>query len=289
MRCLMPLMVVAAASMLSGCVNWADFGKGGAGEDYPSADGQAAAVPVVNDERELRQEFNDDLRHLDVLVLQGARNCFPASVHLAELRENRIAREIAGEFYQDAATARVAHRRDLQRIERKLKVIERDTNCWDPIDVPQSEVLAVSQSSISAAAFDEINDSTDSTVAMAEKLFRLLNSDNQFALNSDQINPKYADNLTSACAILETSPDIKLNVVGHSDASGKADENDSLSFRRARAVVEFLIACDIDPMRIGQSFEGDKAPLYDGRSPAIDLVNRRVSIELLSAYDGRLQ
>jgi len=289
MRCLMSLMVVAGASLLSGCVNWADVGKGGAGEDYPSADSQADTVPVVYDPRELRQEFNDDLRHLDVLVLQGARNCFPASVHLAELRENRIAREMAGEFYQDAATTQVAHRRDLQRIERKLKAIDRDTNCWDAIDSVQSEVLAVSQSSASPAALGEMDELTDSNVTMAEKLFRLLNSDNQFALNSDQINPKYADNLTSACAILETAPDIKLNVVGHSDASGKADENDSLSFRRARAVVEFLISCDIDPGRIGQSFAGDKAPLYNGRSPAIDLVNRRVSIELLSDYDGRLQ
>ena len=283
MRRLMPLMVVAAASLLGGCVSWADAGKGGAAEDYPSADNQAAAVPGVYDPRELRQDFNDDLRHLDVLVLQGARNCFPATVHLAELRENRIAREIAGELYQDAETTQVAHRRELQRIERKLQAIERDTNCWDAIESPQSEAPAVTQS---VGAVDQID---DSTMAMAEKLFRLLNSDNQFALNSDQINPKYADNLTSACAILETAPDIKLNVVGHSDASGKADENDSLSFRRARAVVEFLISCDIDPGRIGQSFAGDKAPLYNGRSPAIDLVNRRVSIELLSDYDGRLQ
>ena len=126
-------------------------------------------------------------------------------------------------------------------------------------------------------------------MTLAEKLFWLLNSDNQFALNSDQINPKYADNLISACAILETTPEIKLNVIGHSDASGNADENDSLSFRRARAVVEFLISCDVDAGRIGQSFEGDKIPLYRGRSPAIDLVNRRVSIELVSAYDGSRQ
>jgi outer membrane protein OmpA-like peptidoglycan-associated protein len=283
---LMPLMIVAGVALLSGCMNWADAGKGGAGEDYPSADNQATSVPVAYDPRELRQDFDNDRRHLDVLILQGASNCFPASVHLAELRENKIAREIAGELYQDAETTQVAHRRDLQRIERKIKAIDRDTNCWDAIDSPQSEVVAVSQSSVSAGALGEID---DSTVTMAEKLFRLLNSDNQFALNSDQINPKYADNLTGACAILETTPAIKLNVIGHSDASGKADENDSLSFRRARAVVEFLISCDIDAGRIGQSFEGDKTPLYNGRSPAIDLVNRRVSIELLSAFDGSPQ
>ena len=283
---LMPLMVVAGVALLSGCVNWADAGKGGAGENSPSVDNQTALVAVGYDSRELLQDFDNDRRHLDVLVLQGASNCFPASVHLAELRENRLAREMAGELYQDAETTQVAHRRDLQRIERKLKAIDRDTNCWDATGSQPADVVALSPSSISANAVGETD---DSTVKKSEKLFRLLNSDNQFALNSDQINPKYADNLTSACAILETIPDIKINVIGHADASGKAEENDSLSFRRARAVVEFFISCDIDQSRIGQSFEGDKAPLFQGRSPAIDLVNRRVSIELLSAYDWRLQ
>ena len=283
---LMPLMIVAVATLLGGCMSWADAGKGGAGEDYPPSHDQAASVPIDNDKRELRQDFDNDLRYLDVLVLQGASNCFPASVRLAELRENKIAREIAGELYQDAETTQVAHRRDLQRIERKLKAIDRDTNCWDAIDSPQLETVAVSQISGSDAALGEID---ESAMTLAEKLFWLLNSDNQFALNSDQINPKYADNLISACAILETTPEIKLNVIGHSDASGNADENDSLSFRRARAVVEFLISCDVDAGRIGQSFEGDKIPLYRGRSPAIDLVNRRVSIELVSAYDGSRQ
>ena len=283
---LMPLMVVAGVALLSGCMNWADAGKGGAGEDGPSVDNQTAFVPVGYDPRELLQDFDSDRRHLDVLVLQGASNCFPASVHLAELRENRLAREMAGDLYQDAETTQIAHRRDLQRIERKLKAIDRDTNCWDAIGAQQADVAALSPSSISA---DAVGETDDSTIKMSEKLFRLLNSDNQFALNSDQINPKYADNLISACAILGTIPDIKLNVIGHTDASGKAEENDSLSFRRARAVVEFLISCDIDPRRIGQSFEGDKAPLFQGRSPAIDLVNRRVSVELLSAYEGRLQ
>ena len=283
---LMPLMIVAGVALLSGCMTWADAGKGGAGEGHPSSYDETAPVPIVYDPRELSQDFDNDLRYLDVLVLQGASNCFPASVHLAELRENKIAREIAGELYQDAETTRVAHRRDLQKIERKLKAIDADANCWEAIASSQSEAVAVSQSSVSTDAVSEID---DSAMTMAEKLFWLLNSDNQFALNSDQINPKYADNLSSACAILETTPGIKLNVIGHSDASGKADENDSLSFRRARAVVEFLISCDIDARRIGQSFEGDKTPLYRGRSPAIDLVNRRVSIELVSAYDGSPQ
>jgi outer membrane protein OmpA-like peptidoglycan-associated protein len=285
MHRLIPLIALAGASLLSGCVNWADAGKGGAGEDYPSSGNQTEPVPVVYDPHELRQDFYNDMRHLDVLVLQGANNCFPASVHLAELRENRIAREIAGELYQDAETTQVAHRHDLQRIERKLEAVERETSCWDATVQPQSEVVADGRPPVSNSLLSDIDDSGE---AVTERLYRLLNSDNQFALNSDQINPKYAMNLTSACATLETTPEIKLNVVGHSDASGKADENDSLSFRRARAVVEFLISCEIDPARIGQSFEGDKSPLYDGRSPAIDLVNRRVSVELLLAYDRRL-
>jgi outer membrane protein OmpA-like peptidoglycan-associated protein len=213
--------------------------------------------------------------------MEGANQCFPASVHLAKLRENRIAREIAGELFEDAENNLIIQRLDLNRIEQKLEAVVTETSCWASDSLDKPEEMKV--------------DSIDKPVDTAElrstdilHLFKLLNSDNQFALNSDQINPKYALNLIRACSLLDNEPDIKLNVVGHSDASGKTDYNATLSSRRTMAVVEFLSDCNIDIARINSSFEGDSAPLYDGRSPAVDLVNRRVSIELIMGNDRNL-
>ena len=79
---------------------------------------------------------------------------------------------------------------------------------------------------------------------------------------------------------------MKRDITGHTDASGAIDYNSNLSSQRTMAVVSFLIDCKIDPARINSSFKGESTPLYNGRSPAIDLVNRRVSIELIMENDG---
>jgi len=262
--------------LLTGCTFWTEFGQGGAAEDNPPMDAKTDPAAVYSNPHELRQDLNHSQRHLDLLILEGAGQCFPASVHFAKLRENRIAREIAGELYEDAANNLIVQRLDLSGLEQKLDAVVIEVSCWtsNPLDKSQeaSDYKAVTSTDI-----------TDLPATDTIHLLNLLNSDNQFALNSDQINPKYVDNLNRACSLLENEPALKLNVVGHSDASGKADYNASLSSQRTMAVVRFLIDCNIDPTRINASFEGDTAPLYSGRSSAIDLVNRRVSIELIMA------
>jgi len=267
--------------LLSGCTSWTEFGQGGAAEDNPPTEVKTDAAVASYNPHELRQDLNHNQRHLDVLVMEGANQCFPASVHLAKLRENRISREIAGELYEDAENNLIIQRLDLNRIERKLEAVVIEVSCWTSTPLHKSEEASDDKTATSI-------DTPDSPTTDTIRLFNLLNSDNQFALNSNQINPKYADNLTSACTLLVSEPDLKLNVVGHSDASGKADYNASLSFQRTMAVVKFLTDCKVDPARINPSFEGDVVPLYSGRSPAIDLVNRRVSIELISGQDRKL-
>ena len=80
--------------------------------------------------------------------------------------------------------------------------------------------------------------------------------------------------------MLAREPGISLRVIGHADASGDSEQNNLLSFRRAMAVVSLLNSCGIHEDRIHVFFEGDNEPQYAGRSPEIDLVNRRVAIEL---------
>jgi outer membrane protein OmpA-like peptidoglycan-associated protein len=281
MRRLILLFTFIGMPLLSGCTSWTEFGQGGAAEDNPPTEVKTDAAVASYNPRELRQDLNHNQRHLDVLVMEGANQCFPASVHLAKLRENRIAREIAGELYEDAENNLIIQRLDLNRIERKLEAVVTEASCWTSTPLHKSEEASDDKT---ATSIDTPDLPTTDTI----RLFNMLNSDNQFALNSNQINPKYADNLISACELLVSEPDLKLNIVGHSDASGKTDYNASLSFQRTMAVVKFLTDCKVDPARINPSFEGDAVPLYSGRSPAIDLVNRRVSIELIPAKDRKL-
>jgi len=280
-RRLIFLFTFISMPMLSGCTVWTEFGQGGAAEDNPPADVRTDPAVISYSPHELRQDLNHNQRHLDVLILEGANQCFPASVHLVKLRENRIAREIGGEMYEDAANNLIVQRLELNSLERKLDAVVTEVSCWESAD-PDKSVTARDDSA------DKLLDTAEQPLTDVSHLFKLMNSDNQFAVNSAQINPKYAQNLSMACSLLDNEPDIKLSVVGHSDASGKTDDNTTLSSRRTKSVVEFLVGCNIDPSRIDPSFEGDSAPLYAGRSPAIDLVNRRVSIELTMGNDRNL-
>lgn len=263
--------------LMAGCTTWADSGQGGAAEDLPQLESSEPDQVVSENTRELLQDFNLSQRHLDVLILKGAQRCFPASVHTARLRQNKVAREIAGGLVSDAETSLVDLRLDLQRLQRKLEAIANSDSCW--ADEPQARPVAMQKESVnpssSAVVAAPMQIEFDSTGLLAQ-----LNSDNQFALGSDQINPKYEDNLAMACVTLTQRPDIRLEVTGHADASGNSDHNAALSSRRAMSVAEFFVACGISPERIALAYEGDQDPQYSGRSPAIDLVNRRVSIEI---------
>ena len=280
-RLILPFAAIGTL-VLGGCTSWTEFGQGGMAEqDTPRKEsvepGMTSPTPF-----ELRQDLNHNQRHLDVLVLEGAGECFPASVYDAKVRENRINREIAGGLYEDAENDLIIQRQDLNRIEQKLDAVIAEVSCWDA-NPAQLQGEDTSDSNGKASM-----DTRSLPVTQTEHLLLLLNSDNQFAHDSDQINPKYADNLTIACAILNNEPGLKLNITGHSDKSGETIYNSKLSAQRTMAVVSYLIDCNIDPARIDSSFKGDTTPLYSGRSPAIDLVNRRVSVELVAGRNGNL-
>jgi len=277
-RLILPFAATCAL-VLSGCTFWTEYGQGGLAEQNPPAGEPVEPGMTSHTPYELRRDLNHNQRHLDVLILEGANECFPASVYYAKVRENRIAREIAGGLYEDAENDLVSQRRDLHRIEQKLDAVLVEVSCTEtnPLQQPGEASDGNRKATM---------DTSGQPMTQTEHLLFLLNSDNQFAHDSDQINPKYGDNLTTACAILNNQPGLKLNITGHSDASGETTYNSSLSFQRTMAVVNFLIDCNVDPARINSSFKGESIPLYRGRSPAIDLVNRRVSIELIADNEG---
>ena len=269
---LIPNLVLCGSLVSAGCTNWAAPGSGGAAEDYPVTLETTELEFQLDQAHELRQDLNHVQRLLDVLVLEGAADCLPASVHEARLRENRIAREIAGGLHADAETSLIAQRLWLAKTEQRLDTILKTGDCR--LTAAQGENEPASGQTVETAApqasLDEI-----------EALFLRLNSDNQFALDSDRINPKYAANLARACDILIVREDIRLAVVGHSDPSGTPAHNLELSARRAGAVVDYLVACGVAASRIDQEFQGDRKPMYTGNTPTVNLVNRRVSVELV--------
>lgn len=77
--------------------------------------------------------------------------------------------------------------------------------------------------------------------------------------------------------ILEKQPDVRLKIVGHTSEEGSPAFNQKLSEKRAKAVVDFLVARGISPDRLEYEGKGSSEPLEAGNNE----VNRRTQIIVL--------
>ncbi|MEF1290357.1 OmpA family protein [Vibrio sp. M260118] len=258
--------IALAASIASvvGCSSYPEHGRGGLGEDYI----QSNFSPVMPDEplgpeHGLRFDWQLTKLHLDSLVREGARWCFPAAVVQALEKQKRIAREIEGGLLLDAANDIVIQRKRLNELELQLDYVTSQAKCVPPMD----------------------ETSFQQRLAKIDKLYNLLNVDNQFAFNSTEVNPKYMGNLARAANMLNDHQSLNLKVTGHADSAGDVEYNQRLAMGRAKQVKRYLIIFGLAPSRVETLSVGDTLPLYEGDSEGVKLTNRRVSIEVIDTQE----
>jgi outer membrane protein OmpA-like peptidoglycan-associated protein len=101
-----------------------------------------------------------------------------------------------------------------------------------------------------------------------------------FELNSDQLSEAAKANLLEFSKALADPRlgAISLSIEGHTDATGPADFNQSLSERRADAVVTFLRQQGADPSRFVVKGFGDANPRS---ADPFDPANRRVETRII--------
>ena len=244
--------------LLGGCASWPPSGFGGFAEHHLQTLIPETPISTVVPEDGLRFEQELLARHLDVLVLEGAELCFPATVVQAQRRQNRIAREINGGLEQDAANDIIIQRKLLMRLERQLDHVLQYDIC----------ILPVAQSQ-------------ETPGEMGSRIHDLLNADNQFAFGSAELNPKYVGRLAEAAKLLLDYPHYRLRITGHADAIGKDGANQALSQHRADQVARYLQIFGLSADRLILDAVGAADPLFEGTQAEVRLTNRRVSIELV--------
>ncbi|MCK6264953.1 OmpA family protein [Vibrio sp. ZSDE26] len=253
-----------SVTVLAGCSSYPEEGRGGMAESHISAD----FSPVMPDEplgpeHGLRFDWKLAQLHLDSLIREGAKWCFPAAVVQAIEKQNRIARELEGGLLLDAANDLVIQRKRLNELELQLDYVTSQTHCSPP----------ASQSQLNLQ------------LAVIDQLFEILNVDNQFAFDSIEINPKYMGHLAKAANILLEHNTLKLSVTGHADARGDEQHNQTLAMGRAKQVKRYLTIFGLEPSRISTHSLGAELPLFEGNTDGVMLTNRRVSIEVISTQD----
>ncbi|HAS6907211.1 TPA: OmpA family protein [Vibrio parahaemolyticus] len=247
--------------------DYPDHGQGGLAESYQDISIENYQFsPVMPDEplgpeHGLRFDWQLTKLHLDALIQEGARWCFPAAVVQALEKQNRIARELEGGLLLDAANDLVIQRRRLNQLEQQLDYVLTQTTCTPPDDI----------------------DALRNDLNIVADIYALLNVDNQFAIDSAEINPKYMGHLAEAAYILRDHPALSLVVTGHADVTGTPEHNKKLAQERAEQVKRYLSVFGVTSDRVQTKSVGDTLPLYEGQTPAVRLTNRRVSIEVLSA------
>ncbi|UPW16994.1 OmpA family protein [Agarivorans sp. TSD2052] len=250
--------------MTSACSSWPEQGRGGFAEHqlgllaWLDGDTGTADLRELGPEHGLHFESVLVKHQLDLLILEGAELCFPASVTQARMQQQRIVRELEGGLTFDAANDLEIQQHFVNMLEQRLDRVTESGACQtDRLGHIQSSHLMVS-----------ISDA--------------LNSNNQFAFDSSELTPAYKDQLTNLTPIIAASK-VALIITGHSDSKGDDEYKQRLSLARAQAVADYMTELGMNEQQIKLAAVADSQPYSEGETDAIRHSNRRVTISVIDA------
>lgn len=99
-----------------------------------------------------------------------------------------------------------------------------------------------------------------------------------FALNSADLTAAAKQNLDAITEVFVEFPDTNLMIEGHTDDTGAADYNMTLSKKRAQSVANYFKSKGISASRFSVEGFGETAPRFKNDSDANRVKNRRVEI-----------
>ncbi len=97
-----------------------------------------------------------------------------------------------------------------------------------------------------------------------------------FDIDKSNIKPESMGTLNMIVKIMKNNPDLKFEIDGHTDNTGQAAHNLTLSQQRADAVKSQLVKMGIDGSRLTTKGFGDTKPISDNDTPDGRANNRRV-------------
>ena len=83
--------------------------------------------------------------------------------------------------------------------------------------------------------------------------------------------------------LLESTPDLKLEIQGHTDNVGSTEANQDLSLDRAKSVFDFLVNAGISDDRLTYQGYGEKDPIAPNDTEMGRQQNRRTAFKIRSS------
>ena len=106
-----------------------------------------------------------------------------------------------------------------------------------------------------------------------------------FDVNSATLRPAAQQNLRDLVASLEEYEGTDVLVVGHTDSTGEAAYNQSLSERRADAARTFLVGAGLESDRVTAIGRGEEEPIDTNDTAAGRQENRRVEVAIFASEE----
>ncbi|MGA7751145.1 MAG: OmpA family protein, partial [Gallionella sp.] len=113
-------------------------------------------------------------------------------------------------------------------------------------------------------------------VLLEEKPVRIEGT--SFVSGSSKLKSKVNNDLDDVVGFAGKYPDAILELIGYSDSSGLAKNNQKLSLARAESVKKYLVKKDVAASRISTRGEGSANPVADNKTKEGRAKNRRVEI-----------
>ena len=102
-----------------------------------------------------------------------------------------------------------------------------------------------------------------------------------FELDRSELMPRSYVELKKLLKIMRQSPQLAIEVCGHTDSMGDDEYNQTLSEKRAKSVAEYLTGNGIPTSRTRYKGCGSAQPVADNKTPQGRQMNRRVEFIVL--------
>lgn len=116
-----------------------------------------------------------------------------------------------------------------------------------------------------------------------------MKSEVSFDYDSAAVKPAFRETLDKLADLLRKYDRTIVHVVGHTDSRGSEAYNQSLSERRARAVMDYLVSRGVPAERLRSEGRGETEPRASNATEAGRQLNRRVELYLKPIVEGQEQ
>jgi outer membrane protein OmpA-like peptidoglycan-associated protein len=134
--------------------------------------------------------------------------------------------------------------------------------------------------------FNRVLPTTDTDRGLVVNMANVL-----FDVGKSDLQPEGREDLAKLSGIIINYPKLRLTVEGHTDNTGTAELNQTLSEQRANTVREYLVKQGLDANSLSAQGLGENNPVADNSTPEGRDKNRRVEIivsgEILGTKIGR--